>query len=113
MKIKDKLNELEAQLDHLTNRIDNLRDKFVDHIEKVNKSKEPKLEGDVREIVKHWAILQGYSWVRAGLVERETKIIFWIESPDTRTHVEFSGAYVPDVFEAGVYTIDELCGEEE
>ena len=77
------------------------------------KPKEPKLNGEVREIVRHWAVLHGYEWVRVGFDERATQTIFWVESPDTRKHIEFLGAYVADDFDAGKYTIAELCGEEE
>ena len=77
------------------------------------KPKEPKLNGEVREIVRHWAVLHGYEWVRVGFSERATQTIFWVESPDTRKHIEFLGAYVADDFDAGKYTIEELCGEEE
>ena len=77
------------------------------------KPKEPILEGEVREIVKHWANLHGYDWVRVGFTERATQTIFWVESPDTRNHIEFLGAYVADDFDAGKYTVDELCGDSE
>lgn len=53
------------------------------------KPKEPKLNGEVREIVRHWAFLHGYDWVRVGFDERATQTIFWVESPDTRKHIEF------------------------
>ncbi len=77
------------------------------------KHKKPKLNGEVGEIVRHWAILHGYNCVRVGFDERATQIIFWVESPDTRKHIEFLGAYVADDFDAGVYSIEELCGDEE
>ena len=77
------------------------------------KPKEPKLEGEVREIVRHWANLHGYDWLRVGFTERASQRIFWVESPDTRKHIDFLGAYVADDFEAGDYSIYELCGEEE
>lgn len=44
MKTKDRLDEIEAQLDHITNRIDNLRDELVSYNEDKNKTVEPKLE---------------------------------------------------------------------
>jgi hypothetical protein len=75
--------------------------------------KEPKLEGEVREIVRRWANLHGYDWLRVGFDERATQTIFWVESPDTRKHVEFLGAYVADDFDAGKYTVDELCGKKD
>lgn len=77
------------------------------------KPEEPKLNGEVREIVRHWARLYGYDWVRVGFAERATQTIFWVESPDTREHIEFLGAYVADDFEAGDYSIEELCGEDD
>lgn len=77
------------------------------------KPTEPKLEGEVREIVRHWANLHGYDWLRVGFTERASQRIFWVESPDTRKHVEFLGVYVADDFETGDYSIAELCGEEE
>ena len=56
MKTKDKLDELEAQLDHLTNRIDNLRDEFVDHIEKENNHKERLIKDEnICKIIRAWA----------------------------------------------------------
>lgn len=77
------------------------------------KPKEPKLDGEVREIVRHWANLHGYDWLRAGFVERATQTIFYLESPDTRKRIEFLGVYVAGDFEEGDYSIYELCGEEE
>ena len=74
---------------------------------------EPKLDGEVREIVRHWANLHGYDWVRVGFTERASQRIFWVESPDTRKRIDFLGAYVADDFETGDYSIAELCGEEE
>lgn len=73
----------------------------------------PKLNGEVREIVRHWASLHGYDKLRVGFDERATQTIFWVESPDTRKHIEFLGAYVADDFDAGVYSIEELCGAPE
>lgn len=75
--------------------------------------KEPKLEGEVREIVKHWANLHGYTHVKVGFTEKATQRIFYVESTDTRKRIEFLGAYVSDDFGTGFYTIDELCGEGE
>ena len=74
---------------------------------------EPKLEGEVREIVRHWANLHGYERLRVGFTERATQRIFWVQSPDTRERIEFLGAYIADDFDTGIYTIAELCGEAE
>ena len=113
MKIKDRLDEIEAQLDHITNRIDNLRDKFVTYIKEENKIVEPKLEGEVREIVRHWANLHGYNCLSVVFIKRGSERIFSVASPDATRSIEFSGAYLADNFDDGRYTIDELCGEEE
>ena len=77
------------------------------------KPEEPKLSGEVREIVKHWANLHGYDWVKVGFIKRNAQTIFHVVSPDANKRIEFSGAYVADDFEAGDYSIAELCGEEE
>lgn len=77
------------------------------------KHKEPKLDGEVREIVRHWANLHGYTYVKVGFIERNAETIFHVVSPDANKRIEFLGAYVADDFEAGDYTIDELCGEGE
>lgn len=75
--------------------------------------KEPKLDGEVREIVRHWANLHGYNCLNVCFVERSSQTLFCVVSPDATKRIEFSGAYVADDFDAGKYTIDELCGEEE
>lgn len=104
MKTKDKLDELEAQLNHLTNRIDNLRDKFVSYIEEENKPIKPLIKDEkIRRAVRAWAEANGiervwheYSscWLRGnGLV---------IEMENEVTELR-----------QGNYSIDELCGEEE
>ena len=74
--------------------------------------KEPKLDGEVREIVRHWANLHGYNYLSAVFIKRESERIFSVVSPDATRRIEFSGAYVADDFDAGKYTITELCGEE-
>ena len=83
---------------------------FCEDWEDYVEPKEPKLDGEVREIVRHWANLHGYDWVRVGFTERASQRIFWVESPDTRKRVDFLGAYVADDFDADDYTITELCG---
>ena len=60
MEIKDRLDELEAQLDHMTNRIDHLRDEFVDHIEKENNLKKPLIKDEkIRKAVRAFAEANG------------------------------------------------------
>jgi hypothetical protein len=74
---------------------------------------EPKLEGEVREIVRHWANLHGYNCLSVVFIKRGSERIFSVVSPDATRRIEFSGAYVADDFDAGRYTINELCGEDD
>ena len=110
-KLKEWIEQVTKKLSHLeANQTAIINGDFCDTN---TEPKEPKLEGEVREIVRHWANLHGYDWLRVGFDERATQTIFWVESPDTRKHVEFLGAYVAGDVEAGDYSINELCGEEE
>lgn len=74
---------------------------------------EPKLEGDVSEIVRLWANLHGYTYVKVLFIKRNGQTIFSVVSPDTNKRIEFLGAYVADDFEAGYYNINQLCGVNE
>lgn len=105
MKTKDKLDELEAQLDHLTNRIDNLRDKFVSYIEE-NKPKEPLIKDEmICKIIRAWVSEND-----------STRVVYYSpknELTDSYGNV-ISFNLIFNRLKHGVeYTIDELCGEEE
>ena len=102
MKIKDRLDELEARLDLMTNRIDHLRDEFVDHIEKENNLKEPLIKDEkIRKAVRAWA--------EACAVEK----CHYDGDGDfaTRWHgIKLDGSQIE--LDEGHYTIAELCGED-
>lgn len=91
----------------------NTLEELLEEWEDYKPKESPKLNGEVREIVRHWASLHGYDELRVGFDERATQTVFWVESPDTRKHIEFLGAYVSGDIKTGFYTLTELCGEGE
>lgn len=104
MKTKDRLDELEAQLDHLTNRIDHLRDEFVDHIEKTNRLKEPLIKDEnIRKIIRAWADENNTTVVEYKLFKNEFV--------DGYLNIIGFNRKFDELYNKS-YTIDELCGED-
>ena len=117
MKTKDRLDELEAQLDHMTNRIDHLRDEFVDHIEKENNLKKPLIKDEkIRKAVKAWADANDIRFgKRCGSLNSYSRRIVGWNAVGIAFTIEFDKdlKMYGDNITKDHYTITELCGEEE
>ena len=111
MKTKDRLDEIEAQLDHITNRIDNLRDEFIYHIEKENKHKEPLIKDEkIRQCVKLWAYINEF---KGKIMYSNFDDYCSFYEINSQEELLFLGQKCLELKHAVQYTIDELCGEEE